>query len=120
MHLGLVLKRLRNVMPFGLKNAGATYKWAMTTIIHDMMHIFMEDYVDDILAKSHSREEHLPILAKIFTRLEAFKVRLNPKKCAFGVKSGKLLGYIVSAKGIEVDPKKVQAIISMQPPKNLH
>lgn len=80
-----------NVMPFGLKNVGATYQWAMTTIFHDMMHIFMEDYVDDILTKSHSQEEHLPILAKIFTHLEAFKVRLNPKKCAFGIKSRKLL-----------------------------
>lgn len=76
-----------NVIPFGLKNVVATYQWAMTTIFHDMMHIFMEDYVDGILSKSHSQEEHLPILAKIFTCLEAFKVRLNPKKCAFGVKS---------------------------------
>ena len=67
----------------------------------------MEDYVDDILAKSHTQEEHLPILDKIFTCLEAFKVRLNPKKCAFSVKFGKLLGFIVSTKGIEVDPKKV-------------
>ena len=103
-----------NVMPFGLKNVGATYQRAMTTIFHDMMHIFMEDYVDDILSKSHSGKENLPILAKIFTHLETFKVRLNPKKCAFGIQSQKLLGYIVSAKGIEVDPKKVQAIINMK------
>ena len=79
----------------------------------------MEDYVDDILAKYRTREEHLPILEKIFTHLKTFKVRLKPKKCAFDIKSGKLLGYIVSAKGIEVDPEKVQAIVSMQPPKNL-
>ena len=94
-------------MPFGLKNVGATYQQAMTTIFHDMMHIFMEDYVDDILAKYHSREENLPILAKIFTRLEAFKVKLNPKKYSFGIKLGKLMKYIVSAKGIAVDPKKI-------------
>ena len=94
-------------MPFGLKNVGATYQWAMTTIFDDIMHIFMEDYVDDILAKSHTWEEHLPILDKISTHLEAFKARLNPKKYAFGVKSSKLLGYIVLAKGIEVDPEKV-------------
>ena len=66
-------------MPFGLKNVKATYQWAMTAIFHDMMHIFMEYYVDDILAKSHTREAHLPILDKIFTHLEAFKVRLNFK-----------------------------------------
>ena len=91
----------------------------MTTIFHDMMHIFMEDYVDDILTKYHTQEELLPIFEKIFTHLEAFKVRLNPKKCAFGFKLGKILGSIVSAKGIEVDPKKVQAIVIMQPLKNL-
>lgn len=79
----------------------------------------MEDYVDDILAKSYTREGHLEILAKIFDRLEKFKVRLNPKKCAFGVTSAKLLGYIVSTKGIEVDPAKVQTIMEMPPPKNI-
>lgn len=87
-----------NVMPFGLKNTRVTYQRAMIKILRDMMHKFMEDYVDDILAKSHSREEHLPILEKFFERLEQFKVRLNLKKCAFGVQSGKLLGYIVLAK----------------------
>lgn len=108
-----------NTMPFSLKNTGVAYQQPMTTIFHDMMHTFMEDYVDDLLANSYTREDHIPILDKIFTRLEAFKARLNLKKGAFGVKSGKLLGYIVSTKGIEVDPKKVQAIVNMQPPKNL-
>jgi len=55
-----------NVMPFGLKNAGATYQRAMTTIFHDMMHVSMEDYVDDILAKSLTRESHLDVLEKVF------------------------------------------------------
>ncbi|MCP6210323.1 reverse transcriptase domain-containing protein, partial [Klebsiella pneumoniae] len=76
------------------------------------------DYVDDLLAKSSTRAEHLSILTKIFDRLEKFQVRLNPKKCVFGVTSGKLLGYIVLAKGIEVDPTKVQAIMDMPPPQN--
>lgn len=70
-------------MPFGLKNAGETYQRDMTTIFHDMMHTFMEDYADDILAKSHTRKEHLNILGKIFDRLERYQLRLNPKKCAF-------------------------------------
>ena len=90
----------------------------MTTIFHDMMHIFMEEYVDDLLAKSQTWVDHLPILENIFTSLEEFKVRLNPKKYTFGMKFGKLLGYIVSVKGIEVDPEKLQAIVNMQPPKN--
>lgn len=106
-------------MPFGLKNVGETYIRAMTTIFHDMMHTFMENYVDGLLAKSFTREEHLEILDKIFQRLEKFNVRLNPKKCAFGVTSGKLMGYIVSEKGIEVDPVKVQAIMEMSPPRNI-
>jgi hypothetical protein len=73
-----------NFMPFGLKNAGATYQREMTTIFHDMMHIFMEDYVDDLLAKNYTREGHLEILSKIFIKMEKFNVRLNPKKCLRG------------------------------------
>uniref|UniRef100_A0A2N9I313 Integrase catalytic domain-containing protein n=1 Tax=Fagus sylvatica TaxID=28930 RepID=A0A2N9I313_FAGSY len=82
-----------DVMPFGLKNAGATYQRAMVTLFHDMIHHEIEVYVDDMIAK------------------------LNPNKCAFGVTSGKLLGFIVSGRGIEIDPAKVQAIRSMPAPK---
>jgi len=108
-----------NVMPFGLKNARATYQHAMTTIFHVMMHVTMEDYVDDILAKSLTRESHLDVLEKVFQRLEHFKVRLNLKKCVFGVTSDKLLGFIVSVNEIEVDPAKVKAIMEMPLPKNI-
>ncbi|GLJ46598.1 hypothetical protein SUGI_0981910 [Cryptomeria japonica] len=108
-----------NVMSFGLKNVGVTYQRAITTIFHDMMHTIMEDYVDDLIDKSLTREGHLEILDKIFDRLEQYNVQLNPKKCVFGVTSGKLLGYIVSSKGIEVDPPKVKAIMDMSPPKNI-
>ena len=82
-------------MPFGLKNVVATYQRAMTSIFHDMMHRTMEDYVDDTLVKSMIRAEHLHDLGKILDLMEKFSLRLNPKKCAFGVTSGKLLGYIV-------------------------
>lgn len=88
-------------------------------IFHDMMHTFMEDYVDDILAKSYNREDDIGILERIFDKLEQYKLRLNPKKSAFGVTSGKLLGYIVSARGIEVDPAKVKAIMEMASPQNI-
>ena len=91
----------------------------MTTIFHDMMHKNMEDYVDDTLAKSKKRDTHLNDLEVILDHMEQFQLRLNPKKCAFGVTSGKLLGFIISAKGIEVDPEKVQAIVDMPPPKNI-
>ena len=71
------------VMPFGLKNVGATYQRAMTTIFHDLLHVIMENYVDDILGKSKIREAHIDVLTTIFERLEKYKVCLNPKKCVF-------------------------------------
>lgn len=108
-----------NIIPFGLKNFGATYQRDMTTIFHDMMHTFMEDYVDDILEKSHTREDHLEILDKIFDRLEQYKLRLNPNKCNFRVTLVKLLGYIISAHGIEVDLEKVKSIMEMESPNNI-
>ncbi|GLJ23512.1 hypothetical protein SUGI_0445450 [Cryptomeria japonica] len=106
-------------MPFGLKYAGATYQRAMTTIFHDLMHVTVEDYVDNLLGKSIDRNTHLDILSIIFDRLEKYKVRLNPKIWIFGVTSRKLLGFIVSKRGIEADPAKVKAILEMQPPRNI-
>src|SRR3954469_1683074 len=105
------------VMPFGLKNAGATYQRAMTTLFHDMMHKEVEVYVDDMIAKSENEEDHIRILAKLFQRLRKFQLCLNPNKCTFGVYSGKLLGFIVSKRGIEVDPDKVKAIQEMPSPR---
>jgi len=105
------------VMPFGLKNAGATYQRAMVTLFHDMMHKEIEVYVDDMIAKSKTEEDHIINLHKLFERLRKFKLRLNPTKCSFGVRSGKLLGFVVSQKGIEVDPAKVQAITEMSAPR---
>jgi hypothetical protein len=104
-------------MPFGFKNAGATYQRAMVTLFHDMMHKEIEIYMDDLIAKSGEGENHVQILKKLFERLRKYKLRLNPAKCSFGMKSRKLLGFVVSDKGIEVDPKKVKAIQAMPSPK---
>ena len=103
------------VMPFGLKNAGATYQRAMTAIFHDMMHQELEDYVDDIVVKSKKRGEHFYVLRKVFERCRAFKLRMNTLKCAFGVSSGKFLGFLVHSRGIDVDPAKATAIATMRP-----
>jgi len=84
------------VMSFGLKNVRATYQRAMVALFHDMMHREIEVYVDDIIVKSKIEEEHLVNLWKLFERLRKYRLRLNPAKCTFGVKSGKLLGFIVS------------------------
>ena len=83
------------MMPFGLKNASVTYQRAMTAIFHDMVHQELEDYVNDIVVKSRRREEHFHVLRKVFERCRAFKLRMNPFKCAFGVSSGKFLGFLV-------------------------
>ena len=90
------------MMPFRLKNAGATYQHTMTTIFHNMMHRELEDYVDDIVVKSRRREDHVKILRKVFERCRLFKLRMNPLKCAFGVSVGKFLGFLVYSRGIDV------------------
>jgi len=105
------------VMSFGLKNDGATYQWVMVALFHDMMHKEIEVYVDDMIAKSRMEEEHLVNLRNLFRRLRKYRLRLNPAKCTFGVRSGKLLGFVVSQKGIEVDLDKVKAILEMPEPR---
>lgn len=105
------------VIPFGLKNAGATYQRAMVTLFHNMIHKEIECCVYYMIAKSHTEEEHLVNLQKLFERLRRFKLRLNPNKCTFGVRYGKLLGFLVSERGIKVDPAKIKAIQEMPEPK---
>jgi hypothetical protein len=107
------------MMPFGLKNAGATYQRTMTTIFHDMMHHKIEDYVDDVVVKSKTREGHLETLRKVLERCRVYKLRMNPLKCAFGVSVGKFLGFLVHKQGNDVDPAKATAIATMKPPTNV-
>ncbi|KAL0434372.1 UNVERIFIED_CONTAM: Polyprotein P3 [Sesamum latifolium] len=79
------------VMPFGLKNAGATYQRAMQRIFDDMLHKNVECYVDDLVVKSKKREDHLYDLRKVFERLRRYQLKMNPSKCAFGVTSESFL-----------------------------
>ena len=85
-------------MTFRLKNAGATYQRVMVALFYDMIHHEIKVYVDDMISRSQTEEEHLDHLQKLFDRLKTYKLRLNPNKCTFGVRSGKLLGFIVSDK----------------------
>ena len=87
------------------------------TLLHDMIHKEIEVYIDDMMVKSPTREGHFEALDKFLARAEKYNLRLNPKKCVFGVTSGKLLGHIVSQKGIEVDPDNIKAIKEMPAPK---
>ncbi|RDY11538.1 Retrovirus-related Pol polyprotein from transposon 17.6, partial [Mucuna pruriens] len=101
------------VMPFGLKNVGATYQKAMVALFHDMKHKEIEVYVDDMIEKSKTPDQHVEDLRKLFERLHKYKLELNLAKCTFGIKAGKLLGFIVNERGIEVDLDKVKAIQEM-------
>src|SRR5437016_1993498 len=83
-------------MPFGLKNAGATYQRAMQRCLHDQLERNVEAYVDDVIIKSRVKEDLIPDLSETFTNLRRLRWKLNPEKCIFGVPSGKLLGFIVS------------------------
>uniref|UniRef100_A0A2N9GGN7 Reverse transcriptase n=1 Tax=Fagus sylvatica TaxID=28930 RepID=A0A2N9GGN7_FAGSY len=106
------------VMPFGLKNAGATYQRLMNRMFHDQIGRNVEVYVDNMLVKSKEEDDHLDDLRETFQTLRKYQMKLNPSKCAFGVYSGKFLGFMVSQRGIEANPDKIKAILEMQPPKN--
>ena len=79
----------------------------------------VEVYVDDMLVKSLDEGRHLDNLHETFNTLRQYNMKLNPSKCAFGVASGKFLGFMVSHRGIEANPKKIKAILDMKPPQNI-
>ncbi|KAM1256282.1 hypothetical protein ACFX2G_031011 [Malus domestica] len=104
------------VMPFGLKNAGATYQRLVNSMFAEQIGKSMEVYVDDMLVKSKHADQHITNLSETFTILKRYRMRLNPNKCAFGVGSGKFLGFMISQRGIEANPEKIKAIIDMKEP----
>ena len=106
------------MMPFGLKNVGATYQRMVTGLLHDIMHNEVEMYVDDMIVKSKEREGHIVNLWKFFKGIKEYRLRLNPQKCTFGVIARKLLGFLVSDRKIEVYPSKINVILEMPPPKS--
>jgi hypothetical protein len=103
-------------MVFGLKNGGATYQKCVHIILEGQIGRNIKTYIDDIVVKSKKRGDLLDDLKETFDNLRKFKMMLNSKKCVFGVSLGKLLGYMVSSRGIDVNPKKVEAIKKLQPP----
>src|ERR1041384_4995750 len=107
------------IMPFGLKNAGVTYQRMMQACLKEQIRRNVQVYVDNIVIKTNSATTLLDDLRETFAALNQYRIKLNPKKCAFGVPVGKLLGYMVSARGIEANPEKVQAITRMQEPTDV-
>lgn len=107
------------VMPFGLKNAGATYQRLVNKMFQTQIGRNMEVYVDDMLVKSLTTGGHVADLAEAFGNLRRYRMKLNPQKCVFGVDSGKFLGFMVSHRGIEANPDKVKAILEMPSPRTM-
>jgi hypothetical protein len=106
-------------MLFGLRNAGATYQRCMQHVFRDHIGWTIEAYVDDIVVKTRKADDLVDDLRIAFGCLRVNEVKLNPEKCVFGVQRGMLLGYIVSQRGIEANPKKVAALERMGPIRDL-
>ena len=104
------------VMPFGLKNAGATYQRLVNKMFADYLGDTMEVYIDDMLVKSLLAEQHLDHLRQAFEVLQKYGMKLNPTKCSFGVTAGKFLGYMVTQRGIEANPDQIRSIMNIQSP----
>ena len=107
------------VMPFGLKSAGATYQQLVNRMVADKLGNTMEVYIDDMLVKSLRTADQLNHLKECFKTLNEYGMKLNPAKCTFGVTSGEFLGYIVTQRGIEPNPKQITAIQDLPSPKNI-
>ncbi|CAL9013695.1 unnamed protein product, partial [Prunus brigantina] len=99
-------------------NAGATYQRAMNSVFHDMIGHSLEVYIDDVVIKSPEEGNHISNLKRAFQRMRQHKLKMNPKKCVFGVQAGNFLGFLVHQRGIEIDKNKAKSIIEALPPRN--
>ena len=106
-------------MPFGLKNAGATYQRLINKIFSKHIGKKVEAYIDDMVIKSKKSGDHISDIEEIFEIFRKFRMKLNPLKCAFGVSSGQFLGHVVSKRGIEPNPTQVKSLSSIQEPKTV-
>ncbi|KAL2249877.1 UNVERIFIED_CONTAM: Retrovirus-related Pol polyprotein from transposon [Sesamum indicum] len=105
-----------NMMPFGLKNAGATYQRLVNKMFGELLGKPMEVYVDDMLVKSRRSQDHIGDLEQAFSIMRSYGMKLNQDKCTFGVRGGKFLGYMVSERGIEATLEKIQAVMNLRSP----
>lgn len=97
-------------MSFRLKNARSSYMRAMTTIIHDMIQKEIDVYLDDVIIKSHERLDHMTKFKKFLGKVHKNDLKFNLAKCAYGVPLGNLIGFVVSRRGIELDPSNIKTI----------
>ena len=108
-----------NTMPFGLKNVGATYQRMIQTCLEKQIGKTVEAYVDDLVINTRHVETLIDDLRLTFNNLRTYDIKLNPEKCVFSVPSGKLLGFIVSNRGIEANPAKIRALSQLAIPTDL-
>ena len=106
------------VMHFGFKNAGSIYQRMMTRMFESQLGKSIKVYIDDMVVKSKVVSKHVRDLRNIFEILRKHKLHLNASKCSFGVGSGKFLGYMVTHRGIEVNPDQIKGINNLQPHRN--
>ena len=104
-------------MPFGLKNAGASFQKFMDRVLAPSIGKTVEVYIDDIVVKSKQARDHLTDLQGIFDKLNSYRVKLNPAKCTFGVQEGRFLGYAITKQGIEANTDQIKSIAEMPSPK---
>ena len=107
------------VMPFGLKNVGATYQRLVNRMFHKQIGASMEVYIDDMLVKLTKAELHIAHLIEAFQILKRYNMKLNLAKYVFGVSAEKFLGFIVNNQGIEANPDKIKVMLNMMPPSNI-
>ncbi|CAJ2641456.1 unnamed protein product [Trifolium pratense] len=105
-----------NVMPFGLKNAGATYQRMMNKVFNNEIGDMLEVYMDDMIVKSKEEVDHTAHLKRVFDQARKYNMRFNPEKCTFGVKAGKFLGFYLTERGIEANPDKCRAFFEFPTP----
>ncbi|XP_059650257.1 uncharacterized protein LOC132296026 [Cornus florida] len=107
------------VMPFGLKNVGATYQMLISKIFKSQMGRIVEACIDDMVVKSKKKNDHLEHLQDVFGVLRKYEMKFNPTKCSFGVSSGQFFGYVVNYRGIEASPTQAEALIRNAGPKTI-
>jgi hypothetical protein len=103
-------------MSFGLKNVGATYQRAIQACFKKQLNKNVKAYVDDVVVKTQNSDMLITDLEETFASLREYRWKINPNKCVFGVPSGKLLGFIISHRGIEANPEKISTITNMKAP----
>jgi hypothetical protein len=108
------------VMPFGLKNAGATYQRMMQNCLGNQIGRNVQVYIDNMVITTREGATLISDLRETFDNLNRYKLEHNPTKCSFGGPAGQLLGFLVSTRGIEANPKIIQAILTMAKPTKLH